>query len=167
MAYHVRSSGGMVYTDDLKSSGFGYAGSSPVLTTGNKGEHMSWDQETSRQSVKSFLLDLMDIDVDALIDRELNIRLAEAQLTYKVTVTGFEEDAFNNTEEYTIIKLSDGRVFVQELTETVSGDSWGSDLYTFVQAGKPFVYTRCYHDGSPDEPYITTTTKIAKEVVCG
>lgn len=125
---------------------------------------MSWDQETSRQSVKSFLLELMNVDVDEVVDRELNIRLAEAQLKYTVTVTGFEDDAFNNTEEYTTIKLSDGRVFVQELTESTSGDSWGSDLYTFVQAGKPYTFTRKGYDGSEDEPIVTIENREAKEI---
>ena len=40
----------MVYTDDLKSSGLGYAGPSPVLTTINKGEPMTIKQAITKRT---------------------------------------------------------------------------------------------------------------------
>jgi hypothetical protein len=91
--------------------------------------------------------------------------MAEKGLTYEaVPAEGREEgDGMYNVFTPDVITLSDGRVFVEAMTENTSGDDWGNDYYSFVEAGKPFEFTRNeyrYLDGVED-PHVSKEERIS------
>lgn len=102
---------------------------------------MGWDQSTSRQDVQSFLLELMDIDPNELLREALTEKMAEANLSYTVIADTEreEDDGLYNIFHPDRITLSDGRVFVEAITEEQRGDDWGNDHYSFVEKGKPYL----------------------------
>jgi len=118
---------------------------------------MGWDQETGREGIYDFLLRFLGIDVKALLKQVIEDRLSEQGLTYEI-----EEDTSRNLSEGLYdsfspqkVKFSDGRVFVEALTEISRGDDWGFDFYKFVEAGKPYrVRTEEYlYDGN--DPHVS------------
>ena len=128
---------------------------------------MGWDQDVCRNSVRDFLLELMEIDVGKLIDEALHVKMGEVGLTYE------EEEAVNSNGELReegdgmynvltprVLRLSDGRVFIETLVESTCGDDWGSDFYSFVEVGKTFEFTRNEHvydmDGDGENRVVTT-----------
>ncbi len=126
---------------------------------------MGWDQTTQRQSVTDFLLDFMEIDPNQLLLEALQAKMAEKGLTYSVTTeTGREEgDGMYNSFTPDLVKLSDGRIFVETQTEATWGDDWGDDYYSFVEAGKPFEFIRNeyrYLDNVED-PYTTKEERVS------
>ncbi len=124
---------------------------------------MGWDNSTQRQSVRDFLLDLMGIDPDQLLEEALHLKMEEAGLTSEVQLRAGREEGDGMYDVFTsdVIKLSDGRVFIETQTETTQGDDWGNDYYSFVETGKPFVYARTIYDGSEDEPHVSTEEMIS------
>ena len=116
---------------------------------------MGWDQSTIRQDVQSFLLEFLGVDPNELLREVVESKLAEQGISFEVEedTTTEEGDGMYNVFHPMKITMSDGRVFVQTLTEAVSGDDWGNDYYSFVEAGKPYEILRVDH--SNDEPVIT------------
>lgn len=102
---------------------------------------MGWDQETGRQGVMNFLLDHFEIDAAALLREAVESKLRERGITYEVLQDDSREEGDGISYGFTpeVIRFSDGRIFVEALTETCRGDDWGSDFYTFVEAGVPYV----------------------------
>jgi hypothetical protein len=115
---------------------------------------MGWDQDVCRNSVRDFLLDLMEIDSAKIIREALDMKMGEVGLTYEEEeAEGREEgDGLVNVFTPKVLRLSDGRVFIETLVESACGDDWGSDFYSFVEVGKPFTFTRNEHiyDGEDD-----------------
>ncbi len=123
---------------------------------------MSWDQDVCRNSVRDFLLELLAIDTGQLIREALQVKMGEVGLTYEEDeAEGREEgDGLVNVFTPKVLRLSDGRVFIETLVESTCGDSWGSDFYSFVEVGKPFEFTRNEHvydmDGDGENSVVTT-----------
>ena len=117
---------------------------------------MGWDQEISRQDVQGLLLDLLGVDPSELLRQVIEQKLGLMGLSYEV-----EEDTDREEGDGLVhifhprkITFSDGRVFVETITESVRSDDWGSDHYGFVEAGKPYKIMHVdYNDG--DEPNVT------------
>ena len=130
---------------------------------------MGWDQSTARQSVRDFLLDLMGIDADQLLEEALHRKMEEGGLTSEVQLcAGREEgDGMYNSFTPAAIKLSDGRVFVEALTESVNYDDSGSDYYSFVEVGKPFEFTRNEYCGCEDDPHVSKEEQISTYMLPG
>jgi hypothetical protein len=124
---------------------------------------MSWDQSTGRQDVQSLLLDLLGVDPNELLRQVIEQKLAEQGLSYEVEEDTDREEGDGMIECFhpRRIKFSDGRVFVETLTETTRSDDWGQDFYGFVEAGKPYEILRVDYNGPGDEPEVT------REVVPG
>jgi hypothetical protein len=124
---------------------------------------MGWDQEISRQDVQGLLLDLLGVDPCELLRQVIEQKLAEQGLSYEVEEdTDREEgDGMMHAFHPRKIKFSDGRVFVETITESVRSDDWGSDHYGFVEAGKPYKIMHVDYNGEGDEP------KVTEEVVPG
>ena len=124
---------------------------------------MGWDQSTGRQDVQSLLLELLGVDPSELLRQVIEQKLAEQGLTYEVDEDTDREEGDGMIEYFhpRRIKFSDGRVFVETLTETARSDDWGTDFYGFVEAGKPYEILRVDYNNSDDEPEIT------REVVPG
>jgi hypothetical protein len=124
---------------------------------------MGWDQDVCRNSVRDFLLELMEIDTGQLVSDALQAKMGEVGLTHEEEeVEGREEgDGLVNVFTPKVLRLSDGRVFIETLVESTCGDSWGSDFYSFVEVGKPFEFTRNDHiyDGEDDFGARVVTTK--------
>ena len=118
---------------------------------------MGWDQSTGRQSVQAFLLDLMGIDQNQIIEEVLLRKMEEAGLTYEeAPAEGREEgDGMYNVFTPEVITLSDGRVFIEAQIESTCGDDWGNDLYSFVEVGKPFEFVRNNYCGCEDDPHVS------------
>ena len=117
---------------------------------------MGWDQEISRQDVQGLLLDMLGVDPNELLRQVIEQKLAEQGLSYEVVDdTDREEgDGLVHIFHPRKITFSDGRVFVETITESVRSDDWGSDHYGFVEAGKPYKIMHVdYNDG--DEPSVT------------
>ena len=123
---------------------------------------MSWDQTTCRQGVRQFVIEELGIDVEALIEKAIQAKLAEMGLSYEISEDhshtesgyGYSEGDFHPT----IIKFSDGRVFVDVRTADDRGDDWGSDYYSFVEVGKPYELRREAYCGCEDDPHVTIDT---------
>jgi hypothetical protein len=119
---------------------------------------MSWDQNTGRQTVQQFLLDFLGLDPNQLLEEAINAKLAEKGLSYMVRLLanspGYAEDF--HPQKVIITDMRQERVFVEALTDIQCSDSWGSDYYSFVEAGRPFTRTRTAYDGSDDEPHVTS-----------
>lgn len=128
---------------------------------------MGWDQNTRRQSVRDFLLGLMGIDPNQLLEEALHRKMKEAGLTSEVLLcAGREEgDGMYNVFTPDAIKLSDGRVFIEALTESTNGDDWGNDFYSFVETGKPFTHTRNDYCGCENDPHVSKEECIIKKHV--
>jgi hypothetical protein len=113
--------------------------------------------------VRDFLLELMEIDTGQLVSDALQAKMGEVGLTYEEEdAEGREEgDGLVNVFTPKVLRLSDGRVFIETLVESTCGDSWGSDFYSFVEVGKPFEFTRNDHiyDGEDDFGARVVTTK--------
>ena len=126
---------------------------------------MGWDQSVGRQSVRDFLLELMEINPDQLLEEALHRKMEEGGLTCEVELcAGREEgDGMYNSFTPDVVKLSDGRVFVEALTESINYDDSGSDYYSFVEVGKPFTFTRNSYCGCEDDPHVTTEEMISTE----
>lgn len=124
---------------------------------------MGWDQSTGRQDVQSLLLDLLGVDPNELLRQVIEQKLAEQGLSYEVEEDTDREEGDGMVEIFhpRQIKFSDGRVFVETLTETVRSDDWGSDFYGFVEAGKPYKILRVDYNGPGDEP------EVSEELVPG
>ncbi len=129
---------------------------------------MGWDNSMQRQGVMSFLLDLMEIDPNQLLHEALQAKMAEAGLTYEsapaINGNGEPREAGDGMYEVfqpDVITLSDGRVFIETQTETTQGDDWGNDYYTFVEAGKPFTFTRNDWLDDGNDPHVTTEEMIS------
>ena len=129
---------------------------------------MGWDQSIGRESVRDFLLGLMGIDPDQILREALQAKMAEAGLTYGASsaVNGNGEprelgDGMYNVFTADVITLSDGRVFVEALTESTQGADWGNDFYSFVEVGKPFKYTRNDYCGCENDPHVSTDEQIS------
>ncbi len=118
---------------------------------------MGWDQSTARQPVQAFLLGLMGIDPDQLLEEALQAKMGEAGLTYETAPAEGREagDGMYNVFTPDAIKLSDGRVFVEALTESTCGDDWGNDRYSFVETGKMFKFTRNNYCGCENDPHVS------------
>lgn len=121
---------------------------------------MGWDQEISRQDVQGLLLDLLGVDPNELLREVIDSKLAEQGLSYEVEEdTDREEgDGLMHVFHPRKITFSDGRVFVETITESVRSDDWGSDHYGFVEAGKPYKIMHVDYNGSDGEPKITEET---------
>lgn len=119
---------------------------------------MGWDQSVQRQDVQSFLLDFLGVDPNELLREIVDSKLSELGLSFEVEEdTDAEEgDGMYNVFHPRKITMSDGRVFVETLTESVMGDDWGNEFYSFVEAGKPYEVLRV--DQSNDEPVVTRET---------
>jgi hypothetical protein len=117
---------------------------------------MGWDQETGRQDVQSLLLDILGVDPNELLRQVIDTKLSEQGLSYEVEEDPDREegDGLHSVFNPRRIRFSDGRVFVETLTETVQGDDWGSDFYGFIEAGKPYKILRVEYNGG-DEPDVT------------
>lgn len=124
---------------------------------------MGWDQTTQRQSVMSFLMDLMGIDQNQLLLEALQAKMAEKGLTYEAApAEGREEgDGMYNSFTPDVIALSDGRVFIEAQTETTQGDDWGNDYYSFVEVGKSFTFTRNDYCGCVNDPHISREEMVS------
>ncbi len=116
---------------------------------------MGWDQSVQRQDVQNFLLDFLGVDPNELLREIVESKLAELGLSFEVEEDTDTEDGdgMYNVFHPRKITLSDGRVFVETLTESVSGDDWGNEYYSFVEAGKSYEILRVDHQN--DEPVIT------------
>lgn len=102
---------------------------------------MSFNQNISRESVEQFILSLLGIDPQKLIDSAIKRKLKKQNLTYEVDI---DASRASSDEVFIprVIRLSDGRVFVETLTEIEIGDNWGEDYYSFVLAGEPYTVVR-------------------------
>lgn len=139
---------------------------------------MSWDQETSRESIQQFLLSFLEIDVESLLKQAIKDKLDEQDLSFEVTE---DESRTVPVSDYSegvtprVIRFSDGRVFVETVTHIMEGDAWGSDHYSFVEAGKPYVLRtetydvlgveepQVFEERMPGEPEIPFSLEEAKE----
>ncbi len=118
---------------------------------------MGWDQSTARQPVQAFLLELMGIDPNQLLEEALQTKLDEAGLTYEEAPAEGREEGDGMYEVFTpdVITISDGRVFIEALTKSTQGDDWGNDCYSFVEVGKPFEFVRNNYCGCEDDPHVS------------
>ena len=118
---------------------------------------MGWDQEISRQDVQGLLMDLLGVDPSELLRQVIEKKLAEQGLSYEVEEdTDREEgDGLVHAFHPRKITFSDGRVFVETITESVRSDDWGSDHYGFVETGKPYKILHVDYNGELDEPKVT------------
>ncbi len=118
---------------------------------------MSWDQEIARQDVQGFLLDLLGVDCGLLLRQVIEQKLTERGLSYEVEEdpTREEGDGLVHCFHPRKITFSDGRVFVETITESIRSDDWGSDHYGFVEAGKPYKILHVDYNGEGDEPNVT------------
>jgi hypothetical protein len=118
---------------------------------------MGWDQGTGRQDVQSFLLDLLEIDPNELLREALSAKMAEKGLSFEVVAETDRTESAGLYGDFTPDKilLSDGRVFVEALTDIERGDDWGNDCYSFVEAGQSFTRRRAewHYDGN--DPHVT------------
>ena len=128
---------------------------------------MGWDQNTARQSVQDFLLDLMGIDQNQIIEEVLLRKMEEAGLTFETAPAENrdgkpleEGDGMYNVFTPEVITLSDGRVFIEAQTESTCGDDWGNDLYSFVEAGQSFEFIRNDYCGCEDDPHVSKEERI-------
>jgi hypothetical protein len=105
---------------------------------------MGWDQNVARQDVQGFLLDFLGVDPSELLREAIEAKLEEKGLTFEVDEDTNSElgDGMHNTYHPRKVKFSDGKVFVEVLTETQFGDDWGNDYYSFVEAGKSYEILR-------------------------
>jgi hypothetical protein len=123
---------------------------------------MGWDQDICRNSVRDFLLELMEIDSAKIIREALDLKMGEVGLTYEEEEAEGREEGDGLVHAFTprVLRLSDGRVFIETLTETTCGDDWGSDFYDFVEVGKSFEFTRNENfydmDGDGENRVVTT-----------
>lgn len=124
---------------------------------------MGWDQEISRQDVQGLLLDLLGVDSNELVREVIEQKLAEQGLSYEVEedTTREEGDGLFHIFHPRKITFSDGRVFVETITESVRSDDWGSDHYGFIEAGKPYKIMHVDYNGEGDEP------KVTEEIIPG
>ncbi len=123
---------------------------------------MSWDQTTGREDVENFLLRELGISLDNLVAEAIKTGLAEKGLTIEVSEDAYCHEGAGLGEEFhpQVVKFSDGRTFVEALTEIDRGDDWGNDYYSFVEAGKSFEVTRNeYHYGK--DPHTTKEEMIS------
>ena len=124
---------------------------------------MGWDQDVCRNSVRDFLLELMAIDTAQLVREALQVKMGEVGLTHteELAVNREEGDGLVHVFIPKVLRLSDGRVFIETLVESTVGDDWGSDFYSFVEVGKPFEFTRNEHiyDGEDDYGARVVSTK--------
>ena len=119
---------------------------------------MSWDQNTTRQTVQQFLLDFLGLDSNQILHDAIEAKLAENGLSYVVVTPAncrVSEEDFH-PQKVIITDMRQQRVFVEALTAVDRSDSWGNDYYSFVEAGRPFTRTRTEYDGSDDEPHVTS-----------
>jgi hypothetical protein len=121
---------------------------------------MGWDQSTGRQDVQSLLLDILGVDPNELLRQVIEQKLAEQGLSYEEEEDTTREEGDGMIEVFhpRRIKFSDGRVFVETLTETTRSDDWGQDFYGFVEAGKPYEILRVDYNTSDGEPEVTRET---------
>jgi len=101
---------------------------------------MSWDQSTGREGVETFLMRELGISLNTLIAEAIQKGLEEKGLTFTVSDDTSRAEGDGMTTEFhpQVIQFSDGRTFVEAPVQTQRGDSWGNDLYGFVEAGKDY-----------------------------
>jgi hypothetical protein len=130
---------------------------------------MGWDQSTGRQAVTDFLMDLMGIDARQLLLEALQAKMEEAGLTHEVSEATGREAGDGMYQVFTpgVVRLSDGRVFIETLTETTQGDDWGEDYYSFVEVGKPFTFTRNEIHDDGNDPHTTTEEVVSTYMLLG
>jgi len=124
---------------------------------------MSWDQSTGREGVETFLMRELGISLNTLIAEAIQKGLEEKGLTFTVSDDTSRAEGDGMTTEFhpQVIQFSDGRTFVEALVQTQRGDSWGNDLYGFVEAGKDYEVEReeYFYDGDDmDDPSHVETT---------
>ncbi len=110
---------------------------------------MSWSQSTSRESVETFLLRLLDINADELLKKAIVTELEKRGLTYTELESTQKHHAGESSVEITDRKIlfSDGRSFIERLVSQDLWDDEGHDHYGFVEDGPPHYVKREYHDG--------------------
>jgi hypothetical protein len=124
---------------------------------------MGWDQDVCRNSVQDFLLELMEIDTGKIVREALDMKMGEVGLAYEEEeAEGREEgDGLVNVFTPRVLRLSDGRVFIEARVEAIFGDDWGSDFYSFVEVGKPYTFTRKEHRYDGEDPHVSTEELIS------
>jgi hypothetical protein len=108
-------------------------------------------------------LELLGVDPHELIRQVLEQKLAEVGLSYEETEDTDREEGDGLVTSFYPRKLtfSDGRVFVETITESARGEDWGQDFYSFIEAGKPYKITRIDYDGPGDD------ANVSEELVPG
>jgi len=105
----------------------------------------------------------MGIDRAKLVRDALNVVMGEVGLTYEEEEAEGREEGDGMVSVFTprVLRLSDGRVFIETMTETINGDDWGSDFYDFVEVGKPFTFTRKEHLYDGNDPHVSTEERLS------
>lgn len=119
---------------------------------------MSWDQSTGREGVETFLMRELGISLNTLIAEAIKKGLEEKGLTITVSEDTSRAEGDGMTTEFhpQVIRFSDGRTFVEALVQTQRGDSWGNDLYGFVEAGKDFEVAHEEYHYDESVPHVET-----------